>query len=150
MANKPVSISFIGVDERSKSAYQLFFESNKQVRYKLVDDYRKAQVCLIDKDAYHIQQQYKDIIANYPYHIQQQYKDIIANYPEKYIVIFSIVDHAFICEKEFFLKKPIKRKNLQVLLDEIYSLISSAEVSDPSAPINRQIKKTVLKYHKNT
>lgn len=127
MANKPVSISFIGVDERSKSAYQLFFESNKQVRYKLVDDYRKAQVCLIDKDAYHI---------------QQQYKDIIANYPEKYIVIFSIVDHAFICEKEFFLKKPIKRKNLQVLLDEIYSLISSAEVSDPSAPINRQIKKT--------
>lgn len=135
MANKPVSISFIGVDERSKSAYQLFFESNKQVRYKLVDDYRKAQVCLIDKDAYHI---------------QQQYKDIIANYPEKYIVIFSIVDHAFICEKEFFLKKPIKRKNLQVLLDEIYSLISSAEVSDPSAPINRQIKKTVLKYHKNT
>ena len=124
-----IIISFIGVDERSKSAYKLFFESYKPVRYVISDDYRKAQVCLIDKDAYNI---------------QIKYQDLVNNYPEKYILMLSIVDHVCNCKREFFLKKPIKRDDLQVMLSKIHGLISCATVvTKVNVPTSAQIKQAV-------
>ena len=130
MNNEAITISFLGVDERSKSAYQLFFEKIKPVRYELIDDYRKAQLCLIDKDSYNI---------------QQQYEELIHNYPQKYIVVLSIVEHSCTHNNEFFLQKPIKRDELQKLLNKIYGFISGKTTNKPGAPTNSHIKKTVEK-----
>ena len=130
MNNESITISFLGVDERSKSAYQLFFEQIKSVRYELIDDYRKAQLCLVDKDSYNI---------------QQQYEELIQNYPQKYILVLSIVEHSCAHNNEFFLQKPIKRDELQKLLNKVYGFISGKTVNKPGAPTNTQIKKTVEK-----
>ena len=130
MNNESITISFLGVDERSKSAYQLFFEKIKPVQYELIDDYRKAQLCLVDKDSYNI---------------QQQYEELIHNYPEKYILVLSIVEHFCTHDNEFFLQKPIKREALQKLLNKIYGFISGKTINKSSAPTNAHIKKTVEK-----
>lgn len=130
MNSKPVTISFLGVDERSRSAYQLFFENNKPARYELIDDYREAQLCLVDKDAYNI---------------QQQYEKLIHSYPEKYILVLSIVENSCSHDKEFFLQKPVKRDIFQKLLNEIYTLISGTAASESNTPTSSQIKKTVAK-----
>ena len=130
MNNESITISFLGVDDRSKSAYQLFFEKIKPIRYELIDDYKKAQLCLVDKDSYNI---------------QKQYQELIHNYPQKYILVLSIVEHSCALNNEFFLQKPIKRDELQKLLNKIYSFISGKTTNKPSAPTNTQIKKTVEK-----
>ncbi len=130
MNNESITISFLGVDERSKSAYQLFFEKIKPVQYELINDYRKAQLCLVDKDSYNI---------------QQQYEELTHNYPEKYILVLSIVEHFCTHDNEFFLQKPIKREALQKLLNKIYGFISGKTINKSSAPTNAHIKKTVEK-----
>ncbi len=130
MNNEPITISFLGVDDRSKSAYQLFFEKIKPIRYELIDDYQKAQLCLVDKDSYNI---------------QKQYEELIHNYPQKYILVLSIVEHSCAHNNEFFLQKPIKRDELQKLLNKIYGFISGKTTNKPVAPTNAQIKKTVEK-----
>jgi len=130
MNNKSIKIAFLGIDERTRSAYQLFFENIKSVKYELVEDYRNAQLCLIDKDSYNI---------------KQQYNELIENHSEKYVLVFSIVEHACVNEKEFFLQKPIKRDVLQRMLNKIYGYISGKRISKTSAPTNSQIKNTVEK-----
>lgn len=113
---KPITVALLGVDERSKSAYQLFFEKSTPVRFKLIDDYRKAQVCLIDKDAFNI---------------QQKHEDIIQRYPEKYTVVLSIIEHNETSHNQFFLKKPVKSSELQSLLNKVSNLISSVVETKP-------------------
>lgn len=130
MNTEPITISFLGVDERSKSAYRLFFENITPVQYELIDDCQQAQLCLIDKDSYNV---------------QQQYDDLTKNYPEKYILVLSIIDHACTHDREFFLQKPIKREALQELLNKISGYISGKTILPSSAPSRSQIKNTVRK-----
>jgi len=127
---EPITIAFLGVDERSKSAYQLFFENITPVQYDLIDDCEKAQLCLIDKDSYNV---------------QKQYDELTSKHPEKYILALSILEHPCVHEKEFFLKKPIKRESLQELLDKISGYISGKTIIKSSAPSRSQIKNTVKK-----
>ncbi len=130
MTTEPITISFLGVDERSKSAYQLFFENITPVQYRLIDDCQQSQLCLIDKDSYNV---------------QQQYDELSRNYPEKYILVLSILDHPCAHDKEFFLKKPIKREALQQLLNKISGYISGQTIIKSSVPSRSQIKNTVKK-----
>lgn len=117
MAIESITISFLGVDERSKSAYQFFFEKSKQPRCVLIDDYRKAQLCLVDIDSYNV---------------QQQYEALIKNYPDKYILVLSILEHSRVHNKEYFLKKPVNSDALQKLLNQISGLVSAKSVIDKS------------------
>ena len=139
MNTEPITIAFLGVDERSKSAYQLFFENITPVQYDLIDDCEKAQLCLIDKDSYNV---------------QKQYDDLTNNHPDKYILVLSILEHACTHEKEFFLQKPIKRESLQELLNKISGYISGKTIIKSHAPSRSQIKDTVKKisekYRKKT
>jgi len=127
---KPITISFLGVDERSKSAYQLFFENITPVHYELIDDCEKAQLCLIDKDSYNV---------------QKQYDALIKNHPEKYILALSIIEHSCTHDREFFLQKPIKRETLQALLNEISGYISGKTIKKTVVPSRLQVKNTVMK-----
>jgi len=127
---EPITISFLGVDERSKSAYQLFFENITPVKYELIDDCQKAQLCLIDKDSYNV---------------QQQYDELTKNHPEKYILVLSIIEHSCTHDKEFFLQKPIKREALQELLNEVSGYISGKTIKKSGVPSRSQIKNTVMK-----
>ncbi len=130
MKTEPITISFLGVDERSKSAYQLFFENITPVQYELIDDCQQAQLCLIDKDSYNV---------------QQQYDELTKNYPEKYILVLSIIEHICTHDKEFFLQKPIKREALQELLNKISGYISGKTILPSGVPSRSQIKDTVMK-----
>ena len=130
MKTEPITISFLGVDERSKSAYQLFFENITPIQYELIDDCQQAQLCLIDKDSYNV---------------QQQYDELTKNYPEKYILVLSIIEHVCTHDREFFLQKPIKREALQELLNKISSYISGKTILPSSVPSRSQIKDTVMK-----
>jgi len=136
---EPITIAFLGVDERSKSAYQLFFENITPVQYDLIEDCQKAQLCLIDKDSYNV---------------QQQYDELTSNHPEKYILVLSILEHPCTHDKEFFLQKPIKRESLQELLNKISGYISGKTIIKSSPPSRSQIKNTVKKisekYRKKT
>jgi len=127
---EPITISFLGVDERSKSAYQLFFENITPVQYELIDDCNKSQLCLIDKDSYNV---------------QQQYEELTRDYPEKFILVLSIIEHSCTHDKEFFLQKPIKREALQELLNKISGYISGKTIIKSSVPSRSQIKKSVKK-----
>ncbi len=129
MTIESITISFLGVGERSRSAFQLFFESIKQVRCELIDDYRTAQLCLVDKDTYNI---------------QQQYETLIQDYPNKYVLVLSIMEHSCAHNKEFFLKKPVKRDALHESFNRIYRLISGKspaekfpDESNPVVPFKR-------------
>ncbi len=99
-----ITVAFIGVDERSKSAYQSFFESIKKVKYEIVNDFREAQLCLVDKDSHKI---------------NQQYNEIVNHYPEKYILSISIVKQTCAHKRELYLQKPIKREVMQVIMAKI-------------------------------
>jgi len=125
-----ITISFLGVDERSKSAYQLFFENITPVQYELIDDYKKAQLCLIDKDSNNV---------------QQQYTEITLNHPEKYILSLSIIEQDCQHEKEFFLQKPLNRQALQDILNKISGYISGKTIIKSQIPSHSQIKNTVKK-----
>ena len=57
MSDETVKISFLGVDERSKSAYEFFFNSIDKIQCEIVTENSHSQICLIDKDAYNIQEQ---------------------------------------------------------------------------------------------
>lgn len=112
MNTEAITVGFLGVDERSQSAYQIFFESISWAECILVDDLTQAQLCLIDVDAYNT---------------QQQYKEFVQNYPDKTVLKISIdnslsdrEDVQLNNRKEFFLKKPVKRENFQDLLRKIF------------------------------
>jgi len=127
---EPITISFLGVDERSKSAYQLFFENITPVQYELIDDCQQAQLCLIDKDSYNV---------------QKQYDELTKNHPEKYILVLSIIEHICTHDKEFFLQKPIRREALQEMLNKISGYISGKTIKPSGVPSRSQIKDTVMK-----
>ncbi len=133
MNNESITISFLGVDDRSKSAYQLFLEKIKPVQYKLVDDYEKAQLCLIDKDSYSV---------------QKQYENLKNNYPDKHVLVLSIVEHSCVNDNEYFLQKPVKREVLQRLLNKISGDISGERLVKSSAPTRLQIKKRIEEISK--
>ncbi|MDX2503798.1 MAG: hypothetical protein QNL62_04895 [Gammaproteobacteria bacterium] len=110
-----MTISFLGVDERSKSAYQFFFAGLKKLQCQMLDDYTKAQICLLDKDSYDI---------------QQQYETLLHNYPDKYILLLSLEEQACTHKKTFFIKKPVKRDALEESLKKIFHLLSADHEGD--------------------
>ncbi len=114
MSDETITIAFLGVDKRSMSAYEFFFNSIKQIPCELTDDISQSQICLIDKDAYNIQEQY------------EQFKQ---DYPEKFILVLSLDDYSCSNDKEFFLKKPVKRDALQATLNQIYNLMSGKSIN---------------------
>ena len=114
MSDETIVISFLGVDKRSKSAYEFFFKSNKQIQCEIVDDKSQSQICLIDKDAYNVQEQY------------EQFRQ---DYPDKFILILSLGEHSCLNNKEFFLKKPVKRDALHATLNQIYHLLSGKTIN---------------------
>ena len=116
MTTESITVSFLGVDERSKSAYQFFFKSVNQGQVELIDDYTKAQLCLIDKDSYNI---------------QDQYDEFVKNFPDKYILILSLHDQTCHSDKEIFVRKPVKRDTLQNSLNQICGLITGKAVTKP-------------------
>lgn len=113
LTGETITISFLGVDKRSISAYEFFFNSIKQIPCKLVDDINQSQLCLVDKDAYNI---------------QKKYKRFRQDYPDKLILILSLEEHSCKDGKEFFLKKPVKKDALQTSLIQIYNLLSGKTV----------------------
>ncbi|HHO59181.1 MAG TPA: hypothetical protein ENJ64_02985, partial [Thiotrichales bacterium] len=113
MSKEHITVAILGVDERSKSAYELFFNSIKHIEYELVDDYRQAQLCLLDRDSYKI---------------SQQYETLVSNFPEKYILSISIVPQTLSHDRELYLQKPIKRDVMQSLLEKVCRKIASEPV----------------------
>jgi len=115
MCIESITISFLGVSERSKSTFQVFFKSMGQAKFELINDYRKAQLCLVDKDSYDI---------------QSQYESLIQDFPDIHVLALSIVERPSVHKKEFFLKKPVAPDGLVKSLDKIYRLISDSKKSD--------------------
>jgi len=134
VTTKSINISFLGIDERSKSAYEIFFKGIKHFKCHPVDDYGKAQLCLVDMDAYNI---------------QQDYAELILNYPDLYVLILSLNEFSCTREQEFFIRKPVKRDQLEQLLNEIYQSIFGKTVakrqliSPPPAELKTDIKDSV-------
>lgn len=124
-SDKTITIAFLGVDKRSMSAYEFFFNSMKQIPCELVDDIGQSQVCLVDKDAYNI---------------QEKYKKLRQDYPDKLILFLSLEEHSCLNDKEFFLKKPVKKDALQASLTEIYNVLSGKTVN--TAPRSSTVEKT--------
>lgn len=108
-SDEAISISFLGVDERSMSAYEFFFNGIKDFPCELLDDHSQPQICLVDLDAYNIDEQY------------HKYR---GEHPETYILLLSLADHTALDKKEFFLKKPVKKDALQSSINEMYKVIS--------------------------
>ncbi len=125
LTGETITISFLGVDKRSISAYEFFFNSIKQIPCKLVDDINQSQLCLVDKDAYNV---------------QEKYKKFRQDYPDKLILILSLEEHSCKDGKEFFLKKPVKKDALQTSLIQIYNLLSGKTVI--TTPGSNTLEKT--------
>jgi len=130
VSTERISIAFLGVDDRSKSAYRLFFESIKQIRYEIVDDYRDAQLCLVDKDSYKI---------------KTQYAELIKGDSRQYVLSTSIIEHVCAHSKEFYLQKPIKKELLQEKLIKISRLIINLNDENIKSSIIDKNKKAVDK-----
>ncbi len=130
MSTECISIAFLGVDDRSKSAYRLFFESIKKIKYKIVDDYRDAQLCLVDKDSYKI---------------KKQYAELIKGDSEQYILSTSIIEQVCAHSKEFYLQKPIKKELLQGKLIKISRLIINLDDDNIKSTFIDKSRKTVDK-----
>ena len=109
VASELISVSFLGVDERSRSAYEIFFNSIRKINFELIEDCHKAQLCLVDMDAYDT---------------QQEYHALIEQNPGSYILILSLSEYNCQQENEFFIKKPVKRDVLQDSLNQIYRKMS--------------------------
>jgi len=124
------TISFLGIDERSKSAYQFYFKSFTQIQCDFIDDYSKAQLCLVDKDSYNI---------------QQLYETLIKSHSDKYILVLSLREHTCTHNKEFFLKKPIQRDSFKKLMNQIFRLLSYQHICDPDQAIPFQTLKSLKK-----
>jgi len=120
MSDESLKISFLGVDTRSKSAYEFFFKSIDKIQCEVVEDNTQSQICLIDKDAYDI---------------QKSYEEFKQKYPEQYILFLSLTDHSIENSHEFFLKKPVKRDALQKTLNKICLLISGDEIDLATIPV---------------
>ncbi len=125
-----ITVAFVGVDERSKLAYQSFFESIEKVKYKIVNDFREAQLCLVDKDSHKV---------------NKQYNEIINHYPEKYILSISIVKQICAHRRELYLQKPIKREVMQAIMAKLGKLIplepDDVSVSSAIARNRKVVKK---------
>ncbi len=108
MKEKMIYISFLGIDERSRSAYEIFFRNinTRNLDYVLTDDYNKAQICLVDMDAYNIQKQYQALITKHPALI---------------ILVLSLIQYKCQFNTEFFIRKPVKRTTLEESLNLIGS-----------------------------
>lgn len=103
MPTELIKIAFLGVDTRSQSAYEFFFNSIKHINCELIDDYNQAQLCLVDMDAYTI---------------QQEYSACVRNNPNILFLVSSLSEYKCNYKNEFFLKKPVKREKLEILLDQ--------------------------------
>ncbi|MCK5649315.1 MAG: hypothetical protein KAI22_10580 [Gammaproteobacteria bacterium] len=125
LSDETIAVSFLGVDKRSMSAYEFFFNGMKQIPCELVDDISQAQLCLVDKDAYNI---------------QEKYKKLRQEYPDKLILFLSLEEPSCLDDKEFFLQKPVKKNALQASLTQIYHLLSGKTVN--TTPINSTEEKT--------
>ncbi len=104
MTTKNVYISFLGIDERSRSAYKIFFKKINQQNCVLTDDYEQAQICLVDMDAYHI---------------KQDYQALLEKHPQLIILVLSLSTYECQQDNEFFIRKPVKRDSLQNSLNQI-------------------------------
>ncbi len=58
MTTKTIYISLLGIDQQSRSAYEIFFKQIHNWDYVLTDDLSQAQICLVDMDAYKIEERY--------------------------------------------------------------------------------------------
>jgi len=134
VATELISVSFLGVDERSRSAYEIFFNSIRKINFELIDDCHKAQLCLVDMDAYNT---------------QQEYQALIEQHPDRYILILSLSEYTCQRENEFFIKKPVKRELLQDSLNQIYRKMSGKPAVnidyEPSIPKLSITKQTTSK-----
>lgn len=135
MTKHAINISFLGIDERSKSAYEIFFKGIKHFKCNLVDDFAAAQLCLVDNDSYNI---------------QNAYNDLVNDHPDLYILILSLNDYSCTGEKEFFIRKPVKRDQLEQLLNQIYHIIIGKPLTEnlqtPSS--QTQLKNEISVNHK--
>lgn len=113
MTTKTVFISFLGIDKRSRSAYEIFFKKINKLDCVLTDDHSKAQICLVDMDAYNIQEQYQALTLKYPALI---------------MLILSLSFYDCQQNTEFFIRKPVKRDSLQDSLNQIYNHFFQAPV----------------------
>ena len=104
VTTKNVYISFLGIDERSRSAYEIFFKKINQQNCVLTDNYEQAQICLVDMDAYNI---------------KQGYPALVEKYPQLIILILSLSAYECQHDNEFFIRKPVKRDSLQNSLNQI-------------------------------
>ena len=129
MSDELIKISFLGIDERSMSAYDFFFNSIQHISCELVDDRSLSQICLIDKDAYNI---------------REQYEKFTQSYPDQYIISLSLKEVSSLNDREFFLQKPVKRDALQIVLKQIYQLISGKTIKKIPAAKNIQTRAPVI------
>ncbi len=104
-----LTISFLGVDQRSMSAYEFFFKGIKDFNCDLSSNNSQPQICLVDIDAYNIEHEY------------HQYRDA---HPQTYLLLLSLGSHPELEEQEFFLRKPVKKDALLASINEIHQVIS--------------------------
>lgn len=117
MSIEAITIGFVGIDERARSAYQTFLENISWVKCVLVDDIAQAQVCIVDLDAYNI---------------QPTYQELLKNYPDKIFLRISINNskEPGDASKSFFLKKPVKKENFRKILKKISSEYNEESITE--------------------
>ncbi len=108
MTTLSIHTAFVGIDARSISAYEIFFKNIKEIDYVLLNDCNKAQLCLLDKDAYGF---------------EEKYHALVYNNPDVYILLLSLSEHQCLRERDFFIRKPVKRDVLQNTLEYLCDLI---------------------------
>ncbi len=104
MKARTIYIAFLGIDERSRSAYEIFFKQIKPINCILTNDYYQAQICLVDMDAYNI---------------QQNYKLLIDKHPDLKMLLLSLTFNKYHPNNEFFIPKPVKRNVLEKVIYQI-------------------------------
>ncbi len=106
MTTKTIYISLLGIDQRSRSAYEIFFKQIHNMDYVLTDDLSQAQICLVDMDAYNIEERYQTLLSKHPTMI---------------ILVLSLSTYKCRLDTEFFIRKPVKRTSLAQSLHQIFS-----------------------------
>ncbi len=97
-------ISFIGLDNRSTKAFELFFKISCHDKYAHVEKHEEASITIVDIDAYNI---------------GKQVKEFCQSFSERQLIVLSTHQSEFEFPNSHLVRKPIKHVELSKLLDVI-------------------------------
>jgi len=114
---KPLKVAALGMQQRTYSTLQLFFNGPCQRNYILVEE-KQADITIIDMDGYHASRVFE-------FHKRE--------YPNRPAILVSLSDKQ--AKDEFYVRKPIQLSALTTALTEATTKINKiAYYSNPSEP----------------